>query len=89
MAPKSRRKKKYSGQRSPQVAPASVARPATPASRPTPAGPPPARSMPAAPRVQAQLPSLSVATVGREIRTIALLAGALLVVLVVVSLVLK
>jgi hypothetical protein len=35
------------------------------------------------------VPTLSVATVGREIRTIAVLAGALLIALVVISLVLK
>jgi hypothetical protein len=43
MAPKSRRKKKYVGQRSPQAVAAGVSRVVKPASRPVPAGAAPAR----------------------------------------------
>jgi hypothetical protein len=89
MAPKSRRKKKYVGQRSPQAVAAGVSRVVKPASRPVPAGAAPARPGSAGPRVQAQMaPSLSAANVGKELRTIAVLAGVLLVALVVISVVL-
>jgi hypothetical protein len=89
MAPKSRRKKKYVGQRSPQAVAAGVSRVAKPVNRPAPAGAVSARPVPAGPRVQAQMaPSLSAANVGKEIRTIAVLAGVLLLALVVISVVL-
>ncbi len=89
MAPKSRRKKKYAGQRSPQTIPASVAVPSKAASRPAPSGLPAAQTVRTAAKVQTQMAtSPSAANVGRELRTIAVLAGVLLVALVVISLVL-
>jgi hypothetical protein len=89
MAPKSRRKKKYVGQRSPQAAPVANIGVARTVTRPEPPRQALARPVAAAPRVPTHMaPSPSAANVGREIKTIAVLAGVLLVALVVLSIVL-
>ena len=90
MAPKSRRKKKYAGQRNPSVAPVGVAGPTRVASRPPSPGGTPPRANPVGVRAPTKMPSSpSVANLGREVRTIAVLAGALLVTLVILSFVLS
>ncbi len=90
MPSKSRRKKKYTGQRSPQVAASGVAGVEKLTSQPMSAKEPLVRPKPVAPRAQGPMaPSLSAANVGKELRAIAILAGVLLVVLVVLSLILS
>ena len=94
MPQKSRRKKKYSGQRRPQVVTATTSATSTgstgaapPAAAPTvqPARPRPGTGKAPVPMA----PSLGALNVGREVKAIAILAGAAVVVIVIMSFVLR
>ena len=92
MPPKSRRnRKKYAGQRRPEIAQsrANVAtspRPSTPGAMATPVTQPKSGG----PRLTGQMaPSISGANVGRELRTIAVLAVVAVTIVVVLSFVLR
>ncbi len=92
MPPKSRRKKKYAGQRRPMTAANSPASPTSTAAPQTavPVAPrePTIRAKPVAARSPGAVP-LAPTNLGREVRTIAVLAAAAVVVIVALSFALR
>ena len=93
MPQKSRRKKKYSGQRRPQVVTATTSTTATgapgaPLQAATPTGQS-ARPRPGAAKTMPMGPSLGALNVGREVKAIGIIAGAAIVVIVLMSFVLR
>ncbi len=94
MPQKSRRKKKYSGQRRPQVVTATTSTTATGATGAAPPAAAPtgqvARPRPGAAKTPGQMaPSLGALNVGREVKRIAIIAGAAVVVIIIMSFVLR
>ena len=90
MPQKSRRKKKYTGQRRPQVATTTATTSAPGASPAAAPREPLARPRPGTTKAPGQMaPSPSASNVGHEVRMIAVLAAAAVVVIVALSFVLR